>query len=399
VERRGQQRRRRARASAVGAVVAVVAVVSVVGTQVASDRADTAPARPPGFDDSNGRLARAVESGDALVYRTTLSDAGAALTEWIHFPPRFREEADPLVQGFSLAVDGETYWSQLAYRDLQAIGLRSDGFLVETRGSGPALHLADADGFRQVELTPTAADLASGDYDGFVVLHDKSLPSRIYAVDAQTSMAAPVEELAAVTPYGRPTQPDIVQSHGGALAAVDVASRPASLVTLTNDGDVRRFRLPSKLQANVASHLLAASVDRDGRPVLLWADGPTDRYGELRPPMTLKLTTIIDSTLHTFDYDVDGFRIQDSASAVSLPDGRLLVNTGDAILRTTDATLRDVEELDLSSIASSSDLNGLRLDSTAGQACLVPEPNFSLPSVEAHCTSDGESWESIDLTP
>jgi hypothetical protein len=82
VARRGRQRRRRAQTMAIGAVVAVVAAVSVVGTQVVEDRAAPGPAVPPGYDDPNGELQRAVEAGEAEVDSTAVGVDGATLTVW-----------------------------------------------------------------------------------------------------------------------------------------------------------------------------------------------------------------------------------------------------------------------------------------------------------------------------
>ena len=400
VERRGRKRQRRARVTAVGAVVAVVAAGSVVGTQVASDRSDTAPANPPGFDDSDGRLARAVGSGDAYPGGVAMSDTGATLATWKTLV--MSRDGDPIRSGFALAVDGDTYWSPMRYGEVSAAPLTSNTFVVGVStvlGKPLTYSLVDESGVHPLEIAPRA-DLADGSTDGFAVLSDRWQPA-VYAVDVETRTASPVSELAKVTPLA-PDPTEVLQTEDGELWVIDLAPNGPRLVHLASDGEVSSYPLPpGGVRDDVTMNLRAFSVSPDGRPILLWIDGRPGGEGGLEPPLTLRLTTVVDSTVRTYDY-LGGYRDRTDPSAATLPDGRLLINTGESLLRTSDPDWRRATEVDLSSVARRRDLRALSLRSTDETTCLAQRNGFTVRGMslsEILCTTDGDSWEQVDLTP
>src|SRR5262245_46076636 len=280
VERRGRQRQRKARVTAIGAVVALAAV-SVVGTQVASDRSDTAPANPPGFDDPNGRLARAVGSGDAYPSRVAMSDTGATLATWQALV--MSREGDPLRSGFALAVDGDTYWSPMRYGEVSAAPLASNAFVVGVStvlGKPLTYSLVDESGVHPIEIAPRA-DLDDGSSDGFAVLSQRR--PAVYAVDVETRTASPVSELAGLTPFLR--YPELPQTDDGAPWTIDLAPDRPRPIPLAPDGEVSSYPLPpGGVRDAVAQNLMAFSVSPDGRPILLWIDGRPGGEGGLKPP-------------------------------------------------------------------------------------------------------------------
>src|SRR5262245_483595 len=401
VERRGQQRRRRARAVAVGAVVAVAAVVSVVGSQVASYRSDTAPATPPGFDDSDGRLARVVGSGNAYTDDVAMTDAGATLATWIHFKLR-----GPTIEyGFSLAVGDETYWSPMDYGVVETTPLAGGAFVLGTSpdpDARPSYSLVDDDkGIRPLKMAAQPADLESRSYEGYALLSDRPHgATKIFAVDVETETAAPVAQLANVTPY-LPDPSQLPQTDDGALWVVDRAPDGPQLVYLTSDGAVFSYRLPpGSVRDDVTMSLRAMSVSPDGRPILLWVDGRPGGENGPRPPLTLQLSTVTGSTVHTFDY-LGSTRLLDQPSAAALPDGRLLIRTGRSLLLTTDSGWRQAADVDLSTIATYEELRNSKLSASDDGVCLLPynrtDPGF--PPHVAQCTESGETWYPVDLTP
>lgn len=402
VERRGRQRLRRARAAAVGAVVAVAAVVSVVGAQVASYRSDTAPATPPGFDDSDGRLARVVASGNAYTDDVAMTDAGASLATWMYLP---RTGPVPVQYGFSLAVGDATYWSPMHYSAVEATPLAGGAFVVGTSpdpDARPSYSLVDDDkGIRPLKMAAQPSDLESGSYEGYALLSDRRHgATKIFAVDVETETAAPVAQLANVTPY-LPDPSQIPQTDDGALWVVDRAPDGAHLINLTSDGDVFSYRLPpGSVRDDVTMSLRAMSVSPDGRPILLWVDGRPGGENGPRPPLTLQLSTVTGSTVHTFDY-LGSSRLLDQPSAAALPDGRLLMKTGRSLLLTTDSGWRRAADVDLSTIATYAELRNSKLSATDDGVCLLPrdrtDPGF--PPHVAQCTENGETWYPVDLTP
>ena len=403
VERRGRQRLRRARAAAVGAVVAVAAVVSVVGAQVASYRSDTAPATPPGFDDTDGTLARAVASGDAYALDVAMTDAGSALATWIQIPSA--RHRPPVQYGFTLAVGDDTYWSPM-YGAVSATPLVDDGFVVGTAtgpGDRPRYFLVDEDGIRPLEIAAHAADLESGSYEGYALLqHGRHQASRIFAVDVEAETAAPVAELADVTPF-LPYPMEIPQTDDGAMWVIDLTPDGARLVSLESDGGVSRYRLPSgSVRDDVIMSLKAMSVSPDGRPILLWIDGRPGGERGPQPPLTLQMSTVTASTVHTYD-SLGSYRMRGGhkPSAAALPDGRLLVHTGRSLIRTTDSDWQQAVELDLSKIATYEDMRTSNLRASDEMVCLMPNNSSEAgtPPDLAQCTGDGDTWDPIDLTP
>jgi hypothetical protein len=410
VERRGQQRRRRARASAVGAVVAVVAVVSVVGTQVASDRADTAPAGTIEWEGPDGDLGRVVESGEAENTGVVVSPHGSLLTTWSYLTdgeidPR---EGLPDVSGFTLAIDGQTYWSPLDYTSVEVSQLASDAFVLSLveKGEDPALpsdYVADVRGIQPLELTQTPADLASGSFEGFAhLIGTREDEFGIYAIDVQTLTASPVAEL-----NDRYLHLDdithVPQTGDGELWVIDLGSH--RLVHMASDGRLSTYPLPpeSRRFGDIGMSLRESSMSTDGRPIVLWADGGSDKYGNLIPPMTLLLTSVTGSgTVSTVDLGATPG--QAPASAAALTDGRLLVNNGGGLLRSSDVSWRDFEAVAAPEGVPAKRLRTYVLKTIDRAVCLTP----SYPSVnyadnrtmlESFCTTDGESWESVDLTP
>ena len=403
VERRGRQRRRRARAAAVGAVVAVVAAVSVVGSQVASYRSDTAPAGTIEWDGPDGELARAVESGDADSGQVLVSADGSMLTTWSHFTDvDIDTEQYPFTSGLSLAIDGKTYWSPLAYRHLDISRLASGEFVVgiiREKFDRWSYYVADADGLRPVELTDDPADLANVDDDGYAWMYDQQdRPEGIYAFDVENATASLVSELIDVVPDANDRSFQLPQTDDGDLWVIaDRPDQPPELVHLTPDGRLSTYGLPAGRLRHwpVSDSLNAISGSRDGRPIVLWSDGEPDTNGRPAPARPLKLTTVSASgTISTADLGMAPGSLQ--ATAAALPDGRLLVNRGTGLLRSSDESWRDFEPVAPPDGMPTKHWQRGTLTATDDSVCLAPH---DVPGSEIACTDDGESWRRVDLTP
>lgn len=410
VERRGQRRRRRARVSAVGAVVAVVAAVSVVGTQVASDRADTAPAGTIEWEGPDGELARVVESGQAENTGVVVGPGGSLLTTRSHLTD---EEMDPReglpdVGGFALAIDGQTYWSPLDYLSVEVSRLASDAFVLSLVEKGedlalPSYYVVDVEGIRPLELTQAPADLANGSYEGFVYLiGTREDQMGIYALDVQTLTASLVVELADHYVH-LDDFTHVPQTEEGELWVIDLG--PDHLVHMAPDGGLSTYPLPpeSRRFGDIGMSLRESSMSPDGRPIVLWADGGSDEVGNLVPPMTLMLTTVTASgTVSTVDLGATPGRAP--ASAAALPDGRLLVNNGGGLLRSTDESWRDFDAVDAPEGVPAKRLRTYVVKTIDRAVCLTPsysgvDYGDNRTGLASFCTTDGESWEPIDLTP
>jgi hypothetical protein len=410
VERRGQQRRRRARASAVGAVVAVVAVVSVVGTQVASDRADTAPAGTIEWEGPDGELGRAVEAGKADSAGVVVSADGSMLTRWNHFTGSIDPDdvSSAFVEGVSLAVDGTTYWSPLAYKGVEAFRLASGAFVVSLNEAEefPArlsYYVADASGIRPIDLVEGPADLASGVYDGYVWMYAESSPSvGIYAVDVETATASLVSELTGVVPDTNDPSLQLPQTDDGELWVVaDRPDEPAELVNMAPDGELTRYPMPpGSMRTASAIGIRALTVSQDGRLIMLWDDGRINMLGELLAPQTRMLTTVSASgTVSTVEL---GDPPQNVAPTVApLPDGRLLIDNSGVLMRSSDETWRHFETVAPPEGISAKRLRSSTVTASDHSVCLTPSPYFGdgRRGLGIVCTVDGDYWDRVELTP
>lgn len=410
VERRGRQRLRRARAAAVGAVVAVAAVVSVVGAQVASYRSDTAPVGTIEWDGPNGELARMAESGNADSGDVIVGTDGSLLTEWGHLGRTDPDaEQSPFVHGFSLAVDGRTYWSPLEYQDIEVSRLTSGGFLVglTEKNAEPAplaYYIADASGLRPVELTDDPADLKSGHYDGYAWMYiQPDPPVGIYALDVESATASLVSELPRVIPDNNDPGSQLPQTDDGELWIIsDQPDQPAKLLRLASDGRLSTYPLPAGglRRWPVQESLIGLSASQDGRPILLWADGTLDTSSRPVVPRPLRVSTV--TTAGTISTTVLGMAPGEvRASAAALPDGRLLVNNGARLLRSSTDAWQDFETIAAPERMPAKQLRRSVLTGTADSVCLTPSPDFGAnrSGSPIYCTVDGDTWDPIDLTP
>ena len=411
VERRGRQRLRRARAAAVGAVVAVAAVVSVVGAQVASYRSETAPAGTIEWDGPNGELARLAESGKAASGDVIVGMDGSLLTKWSHLG-RIEPDMDhsPIVSGFSLAIHGKTYWSPLEYQDIEVSRLASGGFLVgltenDAEPAPLAYYIADASGLRPVELTDDPPDLSNAGYDGYAWMYaEPDPPVGIYALDIESSTAASlVSELPRVIPDDNDPGSQLAQTDDGELWIIsDQPDQPAELLSLAADGRLITYPLPVGRLRHwpVQETLTGISASLDGRPILLWADGQLDTNGSPVPPRPLKLSTVTNSgTVSTVDLGMAPGKAH--ATGAALPDGRLLVNNGVGLLRSSDTSWHDFETIAAPEGMPAEQLRRYVLTASADSVCLTPSPYLgaNLSGSGIYCTADGDTWDQVDLTP
>jgi hypothetical protein len=407
LERRARQRRRRTRAMTVGAVVVVAAAVSVVGTQVMSDRVDTAPAGTIQYDGRNGELARAIRSGAAAVEPgVALGADGSVLTVW-----RRVESPDhpdrPTRRGFTVAVDGTTHWSPLAYHDVQAAELADGSFIVavteDASDTLPTYYIADADRLRPLELATTPLDPGDGGYDGVAVLQSGSVAGTVYAIDTETASASPFRQLDGVVADARTSALEVARSADGGFWIVDASPDPDELLNLTPDGRVARYPLPIGMEGALTNDDLTLSVSTDGRPVLLWT---VQHYDAVREKNTavVRLSTVGESGISS-PTDVATAGALADPSVASLPGGRLLIKAGDRLLASTDSTWREFTEVAGPAEGPRDVVSLYRMVSGDGGACLTPTGAVSAyfftykAASYAYCTSDGESWEPLALTP
>src|SRR5262245_21859697 len=409
VERRGQQRRRRARAAAVGAVVAVAAVVSVVGSQVASYRSDTAPAGTIKWDGPNGDLARDVASGKAASGDVMVAADGSLLTEWGTDIDNPGANQSPFIHGFSLAIDGKTYWSPLEYQDIEVSRLASGDFLVglTAKNGEPApiaYYIADPSGLRPVELTDDPADLANSDYDGYAWMYaEPDPPVGLYALDVGSATASLVSGLPRVVPDNNDLSMQLPQTDDGELWVIaDEPDQPAELHHLAPDGRLSTYPMPAGGLSHwpLPENLIAISASQDGRPILLWADARLDTNGPPVSPRPLKLTTVSASgAFRTVDLGMMPGKAP--ANAAALPDGRLLVNNSVGLLRSSDKSWQDFEPIAPPDGIRAEQLRHYALAASDDAVCLASSPYFgvNLSGSGLRCTQDGESWHLVDLTP
>lgn len=387
VQRWGVQRRRRARVAAVGAVVAVVATASAVAVEVPSDRSDTAPAGVIEYEGPDGELARAIESGEAKLHDVYLGRNDSLLTVWrqrVSEPTR----SDPgLRYGFTLNADGSARWSPARFDGVLVSELRAGSYLVQDGAHGVgdvarAVYVADVDGIRRLDVAETSADFSIR-YDGFAKLSvDRRASSQVYAVDLETLTAWPVAE-----------ETDGAFLDIGTIGPTDDGGfwlvGEDRMTYLDGDGEQTRYRIAGMRDPSI--HRLDAEVTRDGRPVSVWSDFSP---GGLHDPHQLKVSTVRDGEVVT--NHLGDVNYSELGSAALLPDGRLLVYAGETLLRTTDPRWRSVKDLGPVEWLPSSFYT---LHEAAGEVCLAPIGVMGQQDRETRCSTDGQSWEPVDLTP
>jgi hypothetical protein len=327
VERRGLQRRRRAQAMAVGAVVAVVAVVGVVGGQLSSDRLSTEPAVPPGFDDSGGDLARAIDNGDASVQSKIPSgDGDSLLTVWDLLDTDQVDPDDPSTlwqYGVTLRVDGRTYWSEVQSGLVQTFAVGNDEFLVNR---DKRADLVGPDGIRRVHFSDAPADLADPAIDAvgpFLIVRGD-----YFAIDVESATAARIPELRDVAPGCNNPQTSAVRTDNGELWALERAGDRHQLVRHRADGSETSY-----LYATQSGRSSASLVQDDGQVAVVW----------LAPGRDLRVSIPNQSSddVTTYDYpDVGPFC---SYGAAVLPDGRLLIQGAESVARSTESSWHEAE--------------------------------------------------------
>lgn len=393
VERRGEQRLRRARAAAVGAVVAVVAGIGVVGIQVTTDRPDTAPAGTVEWEGLDGELGRAIESGEAEIQQTWLGSDGSVLTVWTHDP--FDDPGQFSLNGMTLAVDGRTYWSPLVH-GIAVEPLVDETFMVvlnagvDVVGEAPEIYLTDPDGLRPLEIVPTTpaapATLATGAYDAYAYSFEDrpAALSRVYAVDVDTATAFPIPELRGTSPSWSVINDRLAQTVDGRLWLLTSRGGGPALLRMTQEGQVTRYPLPPVFPDRWQDASVSLSVGDGGRPILLWQSGRSD----------LRLSSTVRDARTVSSVSVGEIGRHDTASAAMLADGRLLVRAGDRILRSVDATWRNFEELPG---PTGSSIGSYELESGGGRVCLTSQ--IVADAMRPWCTTDGDTWEQVDLTP
>jgi hypothetical protein len=235
-------------------------------------------------------------------------------------------------------------------------------------------------------LTSSPVSVQSGEYDALVV------SGGVYAADVEAGILAPVAELTGVSADAGGPSNDLV-TDDGTLWFVDTAG--PRLVSMTQDGRVTGYSLSSDVSWHFGTGVDFAVTD-DGRPLLLRLQGRTD---SLVPPLTAQIVTVDDSgALDSRDVGVVAH--YDLPSVAALPNGGVLVDLGRALLRTTDATWQAFEEAALPAGLSAQALRRYDLAASGGEVCLTPSKSIGRQSgLEIYCTTDGESWESVDLTP
>jgi hypothetical protein len=379
VARRGRYRRRRARAMAVGAVAAAVAAVSLVGTRVAQDNAAPEPAdRIQRFEGPDGELARAIESGDASPgTKVPSQDGSVLLTEW-HvtdidaFDPR-DEDSRVMRYGYTILVDGETRWSELYDETIIYSAVVGDDTYVVLRGRHA--DLVDPEGIRPLTFSRTPADIADPDIDAIVPM--LVVYGRYYVVDRESATVAPVRELDGVGPGLGGTR--VVRTDAGDVWALAGSRYVHDVVRYGADGTTTRYRYASsELRAPTT---LVPHGDRVG---------VVRAFGREHLDLRVSVPDPTSTRVATYDYpDVGGV-----LGAAVLPDGRLLIAGGDAIVRSTDASWDRAEaypvpEAVLEAGATSFVTAGDRVCTRT--AALLGGPG---EAVDPICTTDGLHWQS-----
>ena len=394
LERRGRQRLRRARATAVGAVVAVVAGIGVVGIQLTSDRSDPAPAGIVEWEGPDGELGEAIESGQAHIQQTWLGSDGSVLTVWSRDLHADGVQFPATQQGMTLAVDGRTRWSPLFY-GIAVEPLVDETFLVipnagvDVMGQPTEIYLTGAEGLRPLEILPTAPTSPSAPGGGapdtyaYFFAKPRDAPSDVYGVDVDTATAFPIPELRGASPARTGVYSRLAKTDDGRLWLLTSRDEDSALLRMTRNGQVTRYALPPAFPDRLLKSMVALSAGDDGRPILLWEDGRSAlRLSTVRDARTVRSVRVADVGRH------------DTASAATLADGRLLVRVGDRILRSTDGTWRDFEVLSGPPLSS---IGGYDLASGGGRVCLTSQSLAGMTG--PWCTTDGDSWEQVDLTP
>jgi hypothetical protein len=379
VERRGLQRRRRARALAVGAAVAVVAAASVVGAQLSSDRLNTEPAVPPGFDDSDGELAQAIDNGDALVESKVPSgDGDSLLTVWSVLDSDQVDPDDPnwLTQyGVTLRVGGRTYWSEIRNGLVQISAVGSDEFLINR---AKRADLIGPDGIRHVRFSDAPADLADPEIDAIgpylIVRGD------YFAIDVESATAAPIPELGEVAPGCNNLWRSALRTDQGQLWALERDGDRHELVRHRPDGSETSY-----VYATQSGGSAASLVQYGGQVAVVW----------LAPGQDLRVSIPGESSEDIAGYDYPDVGPFCSYGAAVLPDGRLLVHGADAVARSTDVGWQEAE-------AFPQHFSGRRsalVPSDRGPCVVLydesvgPEPTAE-PTVS--CSTDGLTWRETE---
>jgi hypothetical protein len=381
VARRGRYRRRRARAMAVGAVAAAVAAVSLVGTRVAQDNAAPEPAdRIQRFEGPDGELARAIESGDASPGTKVPSrDGSVLLTAWTvndieGFDPR-DDDSTLSSYGYTLRVDGETYWSKL-YDDVSILWpetVGDDAYVVlRTRQAD----LVDPSGIQPLTFSKTPIDVADPAIDAIVPM--LTVRGRYFAIDRETATAAPVRELDGVGPgCGGGTRALVADGNVWALGGSD------DLVRYGADGTTSTYRYQTR--ASTYADTIVQYGDRIG---VVWFGAGGDLRVSVPDPTS--------SEVATYDYPDVGRRC--GFYAAVLPDGRLLLIIGrNAVIRSTDETWALAQLSRMPAVlrdAWPSDLLPAGDRVCAGTMGILGAPTEPRDQV---CTTDGLHWEPTQL--
>jgi hypothetical protein len=380
VERRGRRRRQRARAVAVGAVVAAVATVSIVGTRVAQDQAAPEPAGRIGFEGPNGELARAIATGDADPYAETPSrDGSVLLTGWTvldveAFDPN---DEDSLVPrgGFTLRVDGETYWSKV-YNDvitgLTVIG--DDGYVVL---HGRKADLVDPDGIQPLTFRKSPVDIADPEIDAIVPMLVKQ--GRHFGLDRESATVAPVAELDGVGPTCSGSGHGVVRTEAGEIWALDAGAAAPSVVRYGADGSTS-YPYAGGLRVRGAS-----LVEHGGQVGVVW----------VTPEGDVRVSVPGDTSEAVAGYDYPDVGGACSFGAAVLPDGRLLLLGPDQVARSVDSTWAEAEAFPQAherAFAATGNEESVCFGGAndAGQPPMNERPDLM-------CTTDGLHWQRTEI--